>query len=216
MITNGILGLLTGLGILAAPLTGGLSIAISVVGVVLGIGYNVYRYKKNLRESRQADSLMKHENLKSEGEKIADHLATVYAKELATCSQKEAASLAKASCNIVTQSLKKGTVQKIKEFFSFTSLKNTFMRWLGIAPKRNHIREKIQMAFMSYQSSINNNPISSASKNSQLSLEKNAYTKTLSNTKLGSSSLFAMKNLSSPVNDSELEEEINPLRIANH
>lgn len=147
---NGALALLAGFGLLAGTVTGGISIAVSIVGVVAAIGYNVYRYRKNVREAKVADSVMSQTDLTYEGEKIANHLATVYAKELANCNKEEAVAMAKASNEIVTTSIKKGFVHKAKEFFSFTKLKNAFLSWIGLAPKKDQIREKINRAFNEY------------------------------------------------------------------
>lgn len=129
------IALLSAFGVLLAPVSAGIALGISLVGIVGAIGLNIYLNRMRRNQFARADKFMDKENIENEVSKIADALSVVLHDQLKNCTRNEAEMLAKASAAVITKAIFNGKIASFELLQSPASLSLILAKYASYAPQ---------------------------------------------------------------------------------
>lgn len=134
VINTGI-GLLAAFGLLLAPVSAGIALGISLLGIASAIVLNIYLNYRERNEYKRADKFMERDNIEGEMGKIADALTVVLHEQLKNCTRNDAEMLAKASAAVITKAIFNGKIASFELLQSPASLSLILAKYASYAPQ---------------------------------------------------------------------------------
>lgn len=127
--------IIAGLGILMSPITTGLALGISLTGVLVGIGYNIYTSRRDRNRYKHASKFMERDDIERDVERIAEALSIVLHDQLKDAKKADSDMLAKAANQIISYAILHGKVTNFEDLFSPAKLTTLLGAYAHKAPE---------------------------------------------------------------------------------
>lgn len=122
VVVNTAIAVIAAFGLIIAPVSAGIALAVSLLGVIGGIGFNIYMSRAKRSEYKRAEKMLDRDTIEEDVKRFAETLSAVLHDQLQHCTRHEADMLAKASCTVVTQAMLRGKIKSFDELLSPASL----------------------------------------------------------------------------------------------